>query len=694
MRASDPNSADSMISGSKGKTTAAFVILTIALGWWAWWASQAWDSPGLVGHEFRQAQTIQAMQQDGFRIDYATPILGKPWAIPMEFPLYQFAAVKFGELFGTEIAVSGRWVSALCFVIGILALVLLLREIGFSWGASALGVVPVVTAPVYFFYSRTVMIESMAWAAAAWFLVGVFRFRRSGARGAIALALGAGMVAVLVKATTWAAFCLPWAIVFLADTIQVLRKKHSGWRNLVIQAAGIGVPLLLLGFAWVKQADAIKSENPLADFLLSSALTEFNFGTVALRLMTASWSQLSTHWHDSLGPLWLLAGGALVALASRRTRLVLALGTVAFLGAQLIFFGLYLFHDYYFYANGAFACLILGSLAAASWDASNWRKLGPVLAILGVIGGAAVQFPIYHGKHFVDQTHPPGDGAAIFRAIQAITSTDEVVVVQSPDWSSTPAYFSKRRMLTIPDAQMFMHPDKVERSLALLADESVPLVLFMRESRIHPEWVIDRIDDLHLWPRPVFTTDTAVTAYARADRYESIRHTLLDLNLPGLTVASPEPLVAPELRKDLLNSAEGAALQQLGLFPFSTYLPYGVEVYNRGTGPALSMHGTSELYFAIPAGTTRVSFEHGINRPILNFKDFDGLGVQLELVNNDGESTVIHQEWISPHTTVTEWKSSAAIPPTDAKVMLYRITTGPRDNAAYDQSWLRSLHFE
>ena len=533
MRTSDPHSAELMISGSKEKTAVAFVVLAIALGWWAWWASQAWDSPGLVGHEFRQAQTaltIQAMQQDGFRLDYATPILGKPWSIPMEFPAYQYTAVKFGQAFGTDVAVSGRWVSAVFFVIGIIALVFLLREVGFSWGASAIGVVPVVTAPVYFFYSRTVMIESMAWAVAAWFLVGVLRFRRTGSRGAFVLALGAGGMAVLVKVTTWAAFCLPWAGLFIYDAIQILRTKRSDWRSLLIQGAAIGIPLLALGSAWVRKADAIKSENPLAHFLLSSELTAFNFGTLAGRLKAANWDQLATHWHDTLGPLWLLGGAALLALSTRRSRLVLTLGVVAFFGIQLIFFGLYLFHDYYFYANGAFVGLIMGSVLAGSWDATKWSKLGLGGALLGVVGVAAVQFPIYHGKYFRDQIKPAGDGSAIFEAIQATTAPDEVVVLHSPDWSSTPAYFSKRRMLTIPDAQMFLHPEKVGQSVRLLAGESVPLVLFSRESRIHPEWVIDRIDDFRLWPRPLFTTDTNVTAYARADRYESMRRTLLDLD--------------------------------------------------------------------------------------------------------------------------------------------------------------------
>ncbi|HLP08436.1 MAG TPA: hypothetical protein VK178_09730, partial [Opitutaceae bacterium] len=66
-------------------------------------ALRGWEIPGLLGHGFRQAQTalsIDAMKQDGFRLDYATPVLGKPWAIPMEFPLYQWLVMRVGVATG------------------------------------------------------------------------------------------------------------------------------------------------------------------------------------------------------------------------------------------------------------------------------------------------------------------------------------------------------------------------------------------------------------------------------------------------------------------------------------------------------------------------------------------------------------------------------------------------------------------
>ncbi|MGH7490376.1 MAG: glycosyl transferase, partial [bacterium] len=48
-------------------------------------------SPVLDLHNFRQAQTAISAYwswREGFKLAYETPVLGYPWAIPFEFPIY------------------------------------------------------------------------------------------------------------------------------------------------------------------------------------------------------------------------------------------------------------------------------------------------------------------------------------------------------------------------------------------------------------------------------------------------------------------------------------------------------------------------------------------------------------------------------------------------------------------------------
>ena len=653
----------------------------------------------MVGHEFRQAQTalsIQAMQRDGFSIDYPTPILGKPWSIPMEFPLYQYAVVKYSEVFDVGVTQGGRWVSAWCFLLGLPALILLLREAGFSWGASALGVIPVITAPVYLFYSRTVMIESMAWAASAWFLVGVLNYRRSGAPEGLGLALVAGAIAVLVKATTWAAFCLPWAGLFIWDFWQMARRKSTptNWRPLIVQAGGIGVPLLLLGFVWVKTADAIKGENPLAHFLLSSGLSRFNFGSWAARWDAANWGMLFQRWSEALLPWWVILPAFGLGLIARKSRLITLLSAGGFLGIQMIFFGLYLFHDYYLYANGAMVGLAMGALAAVGWDnGRRWFASAlPALGLLVAVG--AGHFDLYRSHQYVYQTMPSKGVSALSKVMQAIVNPDEVVVAHSPDWNSSLAFYADRRMMMIPDAQMYLNPDHVKQAVELLKDESTPLFLMMRESKVHGDWLADRIDDMGLWPAPLFTTSSAVTAYARIDRYPAMRQKLEVLDFKGIFLTPAYPRTADADKMQTAGTKMAEEMAEMGLFPTAVVFPYGFRIDRDSQGLSLGTHAPTELYLPVPEGATAVKIVFGVNPDSLSQKDFDGVGVQLELISPEGTATPFYQTWISPNSADHRREISVDLPTSQSSELLYRVTGGPRDSYAYDQAWLRSLEFE
>ena len=77
-----------------------FLVLFIAAAFFHFWgATVAWDSLNLPGGEFRQAQTAIStyyiQQENNFSLAYPTPVLGKPWSIPMEFPFYQIKIILY-----------------------------------------------------------------------------------------------------------------------------------------------------------------------------------------------------------------------------------------------------------------------------------------------------------------------------------------------------------------------------------------------------------------------------------------------------------------------------------------------------------------------------------------------------------------------------------------------------------------------
>ena len=80
-----------------------------------WAMTRQWDKPLLDMHSFRQTQTaISAyyMAKDPWMFfNYITPVLGKPWQIPMEAPIYQWIVARWHNMTAMGLDQSGKLVS-------------------------------------------------------------------------------------------------------------------------------------------------------------------------------------------------------------------------------------------------------------------------------------------------------------------------------------------------------------------------------------------------------------------------------------------------------------------------------------------------------------------------------------------------------------------------------------------------------
>lgn len=78
---------------SRSNTFAVCGIFAAALCFHAWGTTRGWYQPNLMGMEFRQTQTAMSalfiQREHNFSLAYPTPVVGAPWSIPLEFPLYQ-----------------------------------------------------------------------------------------------------------------------------------------------------------------------------------------------------------------------------------------------------------------------------------------------------------------------------------------------------------------------------------------------------------------------------------------------------------------------------------------------------------------------------------------------------------------------------------------------------------------------------
>ncbi len=677
--------------------TCLAIALLLAVGLWHLrWVTQGWHIPGLSGHEFRQTQTIvtaHAMKSEGFRLDYSTPILGKPWSIPFEFPLYQYVTARVSTIFGINEIVAGRGVSLIAFYLALPALVLLLRTAGFSPVAAAMGTGPVLFAPVYLLYSRAVLIESTAFCASAWFLYLLTKYRLQRRPAQFAGMLLFGVTAVLVKSTTWSVFCLPWAVWVLSD---LWKARRDGWRAFRVIAEDvvlIGLPLLAVGFGWVWITDQIKEMNPIAGFLTSKNLASFNFGTLAQHWDPQVWKALWTHWMAAVMPWWaFLAALVGLAIAPARSRLVFALGTVAFLVGQFVFINLYAIHDYYFYANGAGACVAVGAVVAGLWDreAAWYRTKAPAVLLLAAVAGG--QFAAYQREFYPLQVMwNTGAESSLTEALKLLVKPDEVIVMHSGDWASLIAYRSDRRMLIIPNSQMFLRPEAVRQSVAMLKDERVPIVIFRGESRSHPDWVLERIKDFDLEPVPLCTFGDEFTLYGARRRYSEMRAILekahfSDLNLDAMKgavrLAPPIPVAGTPAAADMTNFSP---------VPSTGSFPYGIQFHTIEGKKMLFAHSPTALYFPILPGSSTVELGYRMSPAAYDKKGFDGVFIIVEVWDDKGQHVLLHREWVAPDGNRGPRMVKVPLGESNKGQLVFMCLPGPNNDTAFDWALLEYL---
>ena len=168
----------------------------------------------LEQHGFRQTQTAITTYwflRDGFRFAYLTPVLGAPWSVPFEFPLFQLLAAYAVKLTGSSIDTAGRGVSFVFFLASLWPIFLIGRWMKMPRSFFPIAAILYCCSPLYLFWGRTFMIESLALFLALLFLALVVRVLsadQTPSLGSFAALCLTGTLAILVKVTTVGAIFL------------------------------------------------------------------------------------------------------------------------------------------------------------------------------------------------------------------------------------------------------------------------------------------------------------------------------------------------------------------------------------------------------------------------------------------------------------------------------------------------------
>lgn len=447
------------ISGLRDRATLAnveWVLLGLAVVFNLVQLALSWDKPILGEHAFRQTQTaISAywIAKGGAWLAYPTPVLGAPWSMPFEFPLYQWLVAGAANLLpGITLDQAGRLISELFF----LACLWPAWRIATSYrnGRSMFRVCAIVAmlSPFYVFWSRSFMMESTVLFFSLWFLAALNDFlQRPNAYGFLEMTL-TGSLAACIKITTFVGFAYAGALIVCGALLV------AGWRSWtpkrlltpLLTAVAVVVSMVAL-LAWLHFSDDLKRMNWYGESLVSSAagMWAWNFGTLAQRESWKIWHvALVRAPNDALGG-WiiflLVALYALFRLAWRQKMVFLSL-VLLYLSVFFTFTNLHIIHNYYQYANSIFLLASIGYVLHAGMEKD--RLL--IFALLGVVCLAELTgFYRYFYRDMVEPNRQEQMLLATF--VRNNVPNDKMLVTFGLGWSSEVPYYAERRALMISD---------------------------------------------------------------------------------------------------------------------------------------------------------------------------------------------------------------------------------------------------
>ncbi len=641
----------------------------------------------LGDHGFRPVQTAITSLfylRDGLSLDYRTPVLGPPYEIPLEFPLYQAAVAALVRGTGLDLDFAGRLVSWAFFLAGLPAGYLLLGRMRVPSAHRLLVLAVWLLSPLYIFFSRHFLIESTALTFSLWYLLAFDHFlERPRPISGLAAAV-CGALAGLVKVTSFVVF-------LVAALLLMLRAwrapgRPAAWTLWWRAGLATLVPVIATT-VWTLHAAAVRHHNPEASFM-SSVFGYWTFGDLALRLSPAFWVRTFDVWS---GPILSEAGIALVALyycwLRGRYRWLVTGCLAAFLSGQLIFSNLYFVHDYYFYPSGLFLAAALGLFLVELLEQPGLAAGAKALFVLVVLGLQVNAYARTFRHEQRTNTPPP----PVCGVLQAVTRPDDLVVVVGYDWDPFVPYYAKRPSLMILKGRE-NDPASVRRSIARLDRANVGAVVIAGALWLDGGFVSQAMPSLDLGPRPLLSNRFDVGVWVPQERQAAVRdaydpdqHPPFTLSIEVYPDQGPHTILARAIaRHRAFERFSPRPVRATADQDFTTSLVDNREVLNT---PA-----TTEFAMVPPAGAKRVTAVFGIVEGAYADPAHATDGVEFVVVERrpDGTQRELFRRLLNPRWTLGDRGPrplDLTLPADVTGELIFRTLPGPAGNASYDWAY-------
>lgn len=674
-------------------------IFVLALLYHFYGVTFNWTMPYMSGHEFRQAHTAIVAyyidQQDNFSLLYETPIFGKPWvSLLLEVPIYEWSVVLLSRASGLPHVVAARTITATCFYLMLPAIYLLLGRLAVPKPRRLLLLALVLTAPVYIYYSRAFLMDSMALMCSAWFLLGFVRTMDERRWKWLALTIVAGTGAALVKSAILAVWMIPGAA-YGAWMLWRDVRARTGWvtplKTILWGAATVAVALGSLRW-WVAYTDPFKESHASAWIFTSKNLSLGNWGLFDFKVLFSAgiWRYFFGCWEQAVMSRWLIGLGLVAGLAFPAVRWrVLGPGSIFFL-AQFLFPFAYAYQDYYYYACAVFLNVALGFMLLGLLDSRVPRWCCWLL--VAVPFGA--QLTTYWQGYRIGQSAQARGGHPFTDALRDLTPKGSVLVVAGADWAAMTPLYAQRKALMIRNGLEY-DAAYLNRAFADLDDEDVSALVVYGPLRMNKNFINLAAAKFDLdGSAPTFSHSIA-DIYVRKLYLKGMQMRLrVSRSYPEITVPEARPGVNDSAGVfSIVPAVARTAFANVSPGPYQAQFAFGVDLVEREGKTILSAHPDSDLWLRAPADASQITWDFGIFPPAYEKAGdkTDGVIFMIEAETPDGQRRQIYHRLLDPvRDAADRGEQHEEVPYTPLPGETLQFSSRPNGNYAYDWTyWVR-----
>lgn len=407
---------------------------------------------------FRQTQTALTsyyLKQDGFSFNYETPVVGEPWSIPFEFPIYQEIVAKTADILNAPLTNTGKLVSLLFSLLTCIPIYFSLVRLNIDKKAIYLSMALYLSSPIYLFWAGSFMIESTALFFTCSALYYAIRITLKDFQNSNFILLSAFLtLALLQKITT----PLPCLMVFAAlFAFILLRTKYFSAQLIPLVKLIISIIIpVLIAYIWVKHTDVVKAENPIGRIFTSAALRDWNYGSIDQRFSSTLWLHLI--FKENIVKCGFLVFGLLSIFMTgflcieKNIKATVIISFLCFIVPFVVFTHLHLVHNYYQNANAIFLNIAIGISVVYLCD--RYLKKQTLLYSLVLILFMLSNYVFFYRDYFPQKQTVVGNDnriLALAEFLKTHTPKDKPVICLGLDWSSELPLYSERKMLAVPE---------------------------------------------------------------------------------------------------------------------------------------------------------------------------------------------------------------------------------------------------